>query len=210
MKKSVKIIVSVLVIAVVALVAYYAVDYICIVEMESPDTIDENGNAIFVEDVPYFGYIEQREWDNDVAAFREYNDNSYLSEEYDGNYRISDYEDGVCIDRYFGEYEEVLVIPETIDGKKVVKLGSWRIFDENGESLGFANAFGCDNETLPPEVKEIVIPSGVKDIVAYSFNGFGGNLKKITVAKDNPYYYSFAGMLFSKETNKLLYAPFLY
>ena len=49
-----------------------------------------------------------------------YKARTYVSKE-DKDWLISDYEDGVSVNKYLGEDKEI-VIPETLDGKKVLRL----------------------------------------------------------------------------------------
>ncbi len=69
---------------------------------------------------------------------KEYND--YIDIEKDFNkfyvskdapdFEVSDYKNGVCINRYNGD-EDVVKIPETIGGKPVIKLGMYCVFITN-------------------------------------------------------------------------------
>jgi len=166
---------------------------------------DADGNIILVEDVPYYYYAEKVFWEGDKEGVEEFNEKCYVSKENE-DYVIYDYKDGVAISSYDGEGGDV-VIPETLDGKKVVKLGCYQnnYFDFDDENEVFASAAFCDSSNTI-QIKSIHIPSGVKEIVCYTFSTNGDSLK-ITVDEDNPYYYSFNGMLFSKATKKLLCAP---
>ena len=60
-------------------------------------------------------------------------------------------------------------------------------------------------------VKSIYLPSGLKEIVMYSFYISEKNtLKSIKVSKENPYYLSVNGILFSKKPLKVLCIPGAY
>lgn len=163
---------------------------------------DENGNMIIVEEIPYFGYIEKAFWDKNNEDLELFEASIYQSKEYD-EYYISDYKDGICINRYVGNAEN-LIIPETIDGKKVIKLGSYYGLDIDigyFESSAFSKPFDIVN------YRSIYIPSGVKEISASTFTSMCPGLREIIVDEKNPYYYSKNGNLYSKEVDKLLVAP---
>ncbi len=163
---------------------------------------DENGNIIIVEDIPYFCYIEKAFWDEDPEEIKRFDNRIYQSKEYE-EYFISDYKDGVCINRYRGK-DKNLIIPETIDGKKVVKLGSYHspdIMDGYYATPALSSAF----EKV--DYSSIRIPSGVKEITADTFTSLLPELEEIVVDEQNPYYYSKNGDMYSKETGDLLVSP---
>ncbi|MCR4911287.1 MAG: leucine-rich repeat domain-containing protein [Bacilli bacterium] len=58
------------------------------------------------------------------------------------------------------------------------------------------------------KIKEINIPSKVKEIHDIAF-GIGTSLEKINVDKDNPYFLSEDGVLYSKDKKTLLAIPYL-
>ena len=129
-----------------------------------------------------------------------------------GNFLITDYEDGVCINKCYHKTFNTINIPEKLDGKPVVKIGSvldreyvideyW--YNELSPILGFGDC-------------ELNIPSTVKYISSRVFLEaceFDENyldeyfhITKINVDKDNPYYSSENGILFTKDKKSLLYA----
>ena len=158
---------------------------------------DDYNRLIIIEGIPYYYYIEGCFFDDDADEINKYSDKIYSYREYE----LSEYQNGVCINAYYGDEKEV-VIPETIGGKKVVALGNHFSDSEEIVFTAFEDPYG---ESI---ITSIHIPSGVKYIANGTFSsGSFTKLKTITVDKDNPYYYSFCGMLFSKETNELLCAP---
>ncbi len=127
-----------------------------------------------------------------------------------GNYLITDYEDGVCINRYYGNSTKV-DIPETLDGKPVVKLDGYFVEDLEEEGIYYTvspfDGFKKYEITLPSSLKyisNVVLyePIGMYDD-SIDLNWF--NLTKINVDEDNPYYYSENGVLFTKDKKNLLY-----
>lgn len=128
-----------------------------------------------------------------------------------GDYIITDYEDGVCINRYVGlELSDgsILEIPEKIDNKLVVKIGGY-VSDDETKILGAFS--GNTNFTLK-------IPSTVKYIGNLSFLCYSGIISdddrkdftfisSIEVSADNPYYWSNDGALYTKDRKSLLYEP---
>ena len=132
----------------------------------------------------------------------------------DGQFVISDYKDGICINQYLGKEKDV-VIPETINGKKVIKIGGYALFwgDFFGYYATLESAF-CD--IINPEnedryyythkIESITIPQYVKEIYMGNFQETI-NLKKIIVADENPYYKSSVGgrILLSKTGHHLLW-----
>jgi len=75
-------------------------------------------------------------------------------------YWYSKVEGGICIDGFDGEYKEKLVVPNTIDGHKVVGIGD-----------GVFNGH---------DAKEVVIPSGVIKIGDEAFSNCN-NLEKVEI-----------------------------
>ena len=161
------------------------------------------------EDVPYF-YTENNLYNNKKA--REYYKNNIRRS---GNFLITDYEDGICINRYYGDSHstayDTITIPETIEGKPVVKLGGYvdgfDVLDMDNEVVG---AFGGNvNITLE-------IPATVKYISANSIEKSIGiilereryifvDIFQFVVDDGNPYYASKNGALYTKDFKKLLW-----
>ena len=96
------------------------------------------------------------------------------------------------------------MIPSTLDGKAVLKLGA----DINEGEYGF-------NYALPfvdREITSITLPSTVKVIVLDTFDSFDaenekGYLENIYVDSENPYYTSVNGILYNKDKTCLLQIP---
>lgn len=159
--------------------------------------------------VPYYNMYESCnnfEKIKDVKAqdqkAKEYMDSMYKC----GDFFVTDYKDGVCINQYVGKDKKV-DIPENINGKKVLKIGmypganqtaSFEYMDTYGHFIRY-NAFEYT------EVEWVCIPSGVKEIAQGTFDGLHTNIKGVSVKKNNPFYASFMGMLFSKEYHKIVF-----
>lgn len=203
MKKKLKLFLPIMVVVFIII----TVSFVSYLKANNWDETDQNGNIVILKNDPYYGYIEKSYWEEDYKNIIVYQQkNSYLSKE-NKDYTVSNYDGGICIEHFWGETSDVLQIPETIDGKPVVKLGQYLLVDQENNVFGDALAFGGDNETTQPKIKEVYIPSGVKEIVAHTFSSMGSDLEKIIVDKNNPYYYSENGNLYSRKTNKLLCAP---
>ena len=178
--------------------------------------VDQDGDYLIFPMFPYFYYfdgcgnilnnysISVPEADKRIE---EYMSKMYTS----GDFWVSDYKDGICINRYVGKEKDV-IIPEEINGKKVIKIGMYfeRSWDDaaygiNCSKYGQKIAF---NET---EIESIYLSSNVKEIVMFSFYISEKNtLKSIKVSKENPYYFSAMGILFSKKPLKILCIPGVY
>lgn len=157
------------------------------------------------EDVPYYNCDEAMESSEDARKY--YENNKRRS----GDYIITDYNDGVCINQYVGcnvAENATLNVPEKIDGKPVVKIGGYPV--DNGDD--FLGAFaGNKNFTLK-------LPSTVKYIGSHTFLYYSGIIpeenrdnftlvKSVEVSEDNPYYASYKGALYTKDKKSLLYEP---
>lgn len=181
----------ILLIIIIALLVYQC----CVLSKD-----DNNTNMFFYETPYYYHYRALGKNDKDYV---DYYNNARTSS--DGLYEVTDYEDGVCIRDYFGE-EKNVIIPETIDGKKVVKIG-----------IKYFSTDFSDDETIPEYIKSetafeaqwndvdaynsfiesIYIPRYVREIESQTFRDAGEKLKKIEVAPENKYFKSSRGMLFS-------------
>ncbi len=129
--------------------------------------VDENGNEIGNEDALY-------------DSFTVSGDFSY-SETSDGN---------ACIEMCTSA-EKDLVIPDTLDGKKVTYIG--------------AKAFGRDPENNPFET--IALPASIEYISADNPFLYCENLTEITVDSGNADYSASDGILYTKDGSKLLCYP---
>lgn len=124
---------------------------------------------------------------------------------------VSNYKDGVCINRYIGN-EKNVVIPEKINGRDVIKIGIYfeRSWDDAADGIScskyvFKNAFD------KTEIETVYLSSSIKEIVADTFCfSNDSHLKKINVSKENTYYLSVNGILCSKKPLKILCIPGVY
>ncbi len=157
--------------------------------------------------VPYYGFemygeaenLENNEYIQEIqTSYKEYtygkNSNKLI-------YR--DYLDGVEIIKYASMKSEA-VIPEKINGKKVLKLGGY-IDKEYMEAdpIDFRLRSCFDTQAI---VEEIYIPKTVKEIIKNTFEDVE-SLQSIRVDKDNPYYSSKNGILYDKTGKIKLCKP---
>lgn len=158
------------------------------------------------EDISYFNIK------NDIPnekAYEYYKKNRRVI----GNYTITDYENGVCLNKINKTPEEdsEIKIPEMIDGKPVVKIGSF-VRDESAkfDDIVLCNPFNQARNCkviLPSTVKYIsseallsptfMVEDEDRDIYAY--------IDSFEADKNNPYYSSYNKNLYSKDYSKLLY-----
>ena len=129
-----------------------------------------------------------------------------------GDFVISDYTDGVCINQYLTDSaENEIIIPENLNGKEVVKIGAY--YDE---SLGcFRGAFDGYFDTYIDSFKNpvITLPSTVKylsslvvdDVIRLTNDYITTENFSFEISADNPFYTSFGGSIFSKNMDTLLY-----
>ena len=149
-----------------------------------------------------------------------------------GDYIISDFKDGVCINKlifdkskYSGE-DITIEVPETIDGKKVLKLSGY--IQDYGESDEFSDDCIYNERYIqhgfltefPDSLKiHLIIPSTVTDISSCGLFGYyelddaeypSGNITSIEVSPDNKVFSSIDGALYSKDKEWLLHFPYNY
>lgn len=131
-----------------------------------------------------------------------------------GDYLITDYEDGVCINQYCGsnKTDDTITIPAALDGKSVIRLGGYIKSNEDYNVIGaFAGNFDVT----------LKIPETVKYISSYALLNSSGmipeesrndyvSINAIEVDGNNPYYASKNGALYSKDLNKLLWVNLTY
>lgn len=167
-------------------------------------------NSSGYKDVPYYDCNEAM--DESLKAIEFYKNNNRRC----GDYIITNYEDGVCINRYVGFKPQlegaVLEIPETLESKPVVKIGCYpeNINAKDTLDITSLGAFaGCTGYTLK-------IPSTVKYIGSRAFLYYSGIIPEdrrddftfvnsIEVDKDNKYYASQDGVLYTKDMKSLLF-----
>lgn len=168
------------------------------------------------EDMPYFNVIDSMEESFEAREY--YRANSREC----GDYIITDYEDGVCINKFIGQAAYsvngcTIDIPATLDGKPVVKIGCYPEY----EGFGFegrediSSPFGGLRDctlNLPETVKVISAQSiwYVSGIMSEDDQDDLVHLVKINADEVNPYYSSEDGVLYSKDKKKLLFVYFDY
>ncbi len=123
-----------------------------------------------------------------------------------GNFLITNYLGGICINGYIGESEnendyDPIVIPETLDGKSVIAIGS--IETDKSSILSPIDSLDYWNGDYWPVLcyADTVLPATVKYISEY--NAFCA--WNITVDENNPYYASENGSLYTKDMKTLLF-----
>lgn len=132
-----------------------------------------------------------------------------------GDFMITVIKDGVCINQYLGDSESIEV-PEKLDGKPVLMLGGY-VYDDNNSSSEIFGAFS--NANL--DSITIKVPSSVKYIDSSLMFHYSGMVDSylidnsktyctFEVDKDNPYFSSEDGCLYSKDMKTLNYVNFNY
>ncbi|MBQ5399372.1 MAG: hypothetical protein IIU14_08070 [Ruminococcus sp.] len=169
---------------------------------------DKLGNIVVYKKAKYFGvldklYIDYTETDKNAneadydyeaktkKLYKDYNKNIRKV----SDFRISDYNNGVCINEYVGKSNKV-TIPETLGGKKVVKLGLRLSYDSEG-NLEISSPFE------EAEITELSLPASVREITKGSIENAG--IENITVSEQNPYYRTENGALYTKNMECLLF-----
>lgn len=172
------------------------------------------GAEIFFKKDPYYNYGDAIDnfqfepgWDDDLYSY--YNKNRKEIRLNGDNIVYKDYRNGVEIMQYLS-LKKHIIIPEKINGKKVIKLGGfivgleppgYGLSDDDIETSPMAKwpcLFSCTN------MENVFIPAGVKEI---QYGNFDGWLKKITVSKKNKYYSSKDGILYNKKGTRKLCVP---
>lgn len=172
------------------------------------------------------------------AIAKDYLENYNKATKRSGDFIITDFEDGVCINEYIYDKTKVnnnsltVGIPETIDGKKVLKLGAAckKVWD-NDISMDYEYIETGFLINVPSKINVTVkIPKTVRDIcyssLDNSFDDFFDDegyysdnpevnknakryektfISRFVVDKDNPYYSSIKGSLYTKNMKWLLY-----
>ena len=126
----------------------------------------------------------------------------------DYEYRARDKDQTVYIMAYTGK-EQVVNIPEQIDGKKVSAITEYAFSNDTIEIVNIPNTVTilywmsfakCNN------LREINIPESVSDIKSIPVVQCP-SVEKINVSEKNNYYRSVDGVLFSKDMSLLIYYP---
>ena len=137
----------------------------------------------------------------DVASAETYTYGDY-------EYRVRDKDQTVYIMAYTGK-EQVVNIPEQIDGKKVTGIAEYAFSNDSIEIVNIPNTVTilywmsfakCNN------LREINIPESVSDIKSVPVVQCP-SVEKINVSEKNNYYRSVDGVLFSKDMSLLIYYP---
>ena len=159
----------------------------------------------------YTGAYSWTEEDFDEQYSFDYKNRMYVSKE-DSNWLISDYMDGVSVNKYLGNDKNV-VIPEVIDGKKVLRLDC-NYMKQAGDSQSHDGQnpydfYHCAFDNT--DIKSITIPSGIKEIKCNTFSNIASSekptLEKVTVDKENKNFYSNeAGELCIRENDEVIYS----
>lgn len=167
----------------------------------------------------------------DEYAFEyDYWENYQKSVRRSGEWMITDFEDGICVNEYvfdkknFNNEKNITIeIPDTLDGKKVLKIGSCvkRWFD-NEISYEFEyDQIGILSSVPSKYEVTLVIPKTVSDISSSAFCSFNywldepedeetppfesADVSSFAVNNDNPFYSSKNGSLYNKDKSCLLY-----
>lgn len=151
------------------------------------------------KDIPY--YCVEDSMTNNSNAREYYIHNSRRV----GNYLITDYLDGVCINKYYGDASyRTISIPQFIDNKPVIKLGAYL----DGEDI--VGAFGGNVSV------KIILSSSVKVISSVTIMSARWmipensryqyvDINSFDVDENNKYYSSNNGSLYTKDFKKLLW-----
>lgn len=155
------------------------------------------------KDMNSFGLVSNLE---DEKSQSYYKKNSRVC----GDYLITNYLDGICINRYLG-HSKTINIPETLDSKPVIMLGNF-ISDEkyNGENQiygPFAGIKDC-RITIPSTVKYVTndalwvfYDSDPGEFISKYRNDFAS----VKIDKDNLYYTCHDNIIYTKDMKTLLY-----
>lgn len=156
-----------------------------------------------------------------------------VSDNNEYTYSLYSYNDGgATIREYIGDNEDI-VIPEYIDGNKVVSIGAYAFKEceniksvivpgsiKNLSNFAFADCLSLKHVTLQEGLESINyysfsnctslevidIPSTVKYIGSKAFKGTD-SLKQINISKDNDYFKVVDGVLFNDELTELIRYP---
>lgn len=121
-----------------------------------------------------------------------------------GDFMVTNYLDGICVNDYVGEIDDDstgIVIPETLDGKPVIAIGSVIIDDPylSPEPYEVQDYWGWEEEYWPAFYgTDIVMPATIKYLTSLYTNS-------IVVDENNPYYASENGSLYTKDMKTLLF-----
>lgn len=170
---------------------------------------DSYGNLHLLKSAPHFAVVDEMLLD--LYLSQEVGEIDIYDYQYTRNFRkasdnkdflISDYKNGVCVNAYSGNDMDV-VIPMTLDGKKVIKIGC-NILQEEYDTFIVSPFCGLDlnSITIPKTVKEITYGA-----LSTSLASAEKTYKYLYVNSDNPYYTSIDGILYTKDKKCLLQIP---
>lgn len=147
---------------------------------------------------------------------------AYYTPKDNKDFIISKYKDGVEINKYLGNNQD-LIIPGKLDGKKVLRLGSYLYKEKtgnSGEDKICRSIWLYKDKGKKTKIKTIEFPEHLQMISADSEDSWYGNneswyydygtnpsLEYIKVHKNNRYYSSENGLLYNKDKSVLLYVP---
>lgn len=137
-----------------------------------------------------------------------------------GDFLVSKYKEGLCINKYLGKegtsnnnakLKINIKIPELIAGKKVLKVGCYLKIEKH-----HYYAYGPFSDVFAYERLNVFIPKTVKCISEEAFQPkykekgdfFSGIINNIEVSKNNKYFSSQDGSLYSKRKTRLLYKSY--
>lgn len=158
------------------------------------------------KDMNSFGLVSNLE---DEKSQEYYKKNSRVC----GDYLITNYLDGVCINRYLG-HNNTIKIPKTLDNKPVIMLGNFISNEKyNGKNQiygAFAGIKDC-KITIPSTVKYVT-----SDVLWVSCDGdttgftskYENDFASVKIDKNNPYYTYIDNIIYTKDMKTLLYINF--
>lgn len=170
---------------------------------------DKYGNLILYDSIPYYNVLDEvfidfcMNEDDSSTEYCNYKHMKNFRQATDNkDYIISDYKDGVCINEYKGKDKNVL-IPNTLDGKKVIKIGC-NIFQDEFDTYYASPFYGLNLDS-------ITISSSIQEISYGAFSNITSSedriCKRIYVNKNNLFYTSIDGLLYNKNASILLQIP---
>ena len=151
------------------------------------------------KDIPYYCVEDSMTNNNNAREYYIHNSRRV------GDYLITDYMDGVCINKYYGNASyETISIPQFIDDKPVVKLGAYL----DGEDV--VGAFGGNTLVkikLSSSVKVIssVTIMSARWMIPEDLRYRYVDICSFDVDENNKYYSSDNSSLFSKDFKTLLW-----
>lgn len=144
--------------------------------------------------------------ENSHKAVEYYKNNSRVS----GDFVVTDYMEGICINKYLGNSDSIN-IPDNIEGKNVIKIGSWLRNDNSFDYVcsPFAGIQDCV-VNIPQSVKYIEHNALAKYIghITDDEKKYIATIIRINVDPNNPFYSSKDGVLYNKNGDTLLYVDY--